>query len=110
MKGASASRVTGLTMRSGWTTSSRIWPARGAPGGTAAATAPSSVWSRWASAAPMTATPGAPRVVSGVEPVSAESRQVDPAHERRFVVDDDELLVVAVERALLGVEAHRDPR
>ena len=39
-----------------------------------------------------------------------QGRQVDPADERRLVVDDDELLVVAVERTLPRVERHRDPR
>src|SRR5213075_966679 len=34
----------------------------------------------------------------------------DPAHERRLVVDYDELVVVAVERALSRVERHRDAR
>src|SRR6476469_6998946 len=36
--------------------------------------------------------------------------QVDHAHERRLVVDDDELLVVAVEWTLSRVERHRDAR
>ena len=45
-----------------------------------------------------------------VEPVAAQARQVDPADERDLVVDDDELLVVAVERPLTCIERHRDPR
>jgi hypothetical protein len=49
-------------------------------------------------------------VLARVESVTSESRQVDPAHERRLVVDDDQLLVVAVERPLACVERHRDPR
>src|SRR5439155_1381969 len=38
----------------------------------------------------------------------AQRAQGAPAHERRLVVDDDELLVVAVERALPRVERHGD--
>ena len=54
------------------------------------------------------AQPVAARVIVRVEPVPAQRRQVDPADEGRLVVDDDELLVVTVERPLLRVEAHRD--
>ena len=56
------------------------------------------------------AEPFAARVVVRVQPVAGQGGQVDPAHERRLVVDDDELLVVAVERALSRVERHRDAR
>jgi hypothetical protein len=56
------------------------------------------------------AEPVAARVVVRIQPVAAQGGQVDPAHERRLVVDDDELLVVAVERALSRVERHRDAR
>ena len=50
------------------------------------------------------------RMLARVEPVPREAGQVDPADERNLVVDHDELLVVAVERPLLRVERHRDPR
>jgi len=40
--------------------------------------------------------------------VAVEARQVDAADARDAVVDDDELLVVAVERPLLGVERDAD--
>ena len=54
------------------------------------------------------AEPVAGRVLVRVEPVARQGGQIDPAHERRLVVDDDELLVVAVERALPRVERHGD--
>jgi hypothetical protein len=49
-------------------------------------------------------------MLARVEAVARECRQVDPAHERRLVVDDDKLLVMAVEGTLARVERHRDPR
>ena len=56
------------------------------------------------------AEPVAGRVIVRVEPVSRQRSQVDPADERGLVVDDDQLLVVAVERPLPRVERHRDAR
>ena len=58
----------------------------------------------------MPAEPVAPWVIARVEPVAPQGREVDPAHERGLVVDDDELLVVAVEGTLSCVERQRDPR
>jgi hypothetical protein len=52
----------------------------------------------------------AARVLARIEPVARQVGQVDPADERDLVVDDDELLVMAVERPLLRVERHRDAR
>ena len=49
-------------------------------------------------------------VVAAVEAVARQGRQVDSAHERHLVVDDHELLVMAVHRALAGVELAADPR
>ncbi len=45
-----------------------------------------------------------------VEPIAAEAGQVDPADEGDLVVDDHELLVVAVGEALVTVEHALDPR
>ena len=50
------------------------------------------------------------RMLAAVEPLSFEGGQVDAADERDVVVDDDELLVVAVHRPLVRVERHRDAR
>jgi hypothetical protein len=49
---------------------------------------------------------GAPRMHARVVAIAVEARQVDPADARNAVVDHDELLMVAVERPLLGVERH----
>jgi hypothetical protein len=49
-------------------------------------------------------------VRGGVEPVARIRRQVDPADERDPVVDHDELLVMAVQRALLCVVRELDLR
>ena len=43
-----------------------------------------------------------------VEAVAGEVGEVDAADERELVVDDHELLVVAVQRALVRVERARD--
>src|SRR5205085_12160362 len=54
---------------------------------------------------------GAPgRVVARVEAVAVVGGEVDAADEGDAVVDDDELLVVAVERPLAVVERTADPR
>ncbi len=50
------------------------------------------------------------RMTIPVAAVAAEQAQVDAADEGDAVVDDHELLVVAVERPLPRVERHRDPR
>ena len=50
------------------------------------------------------------RVEAVVEAVACERGEIDPADERDAVVDDHELLVVAVHRPLLGVELHLDAR
>jgi hypothetical protein len=42
--------------------------------------------------------------------ITAEVCQVDPADKRDFVVDHDELLVVAVHGALVGVKRGLDAR
>jgi hypothetical protein len=54
--------------------------------------------------------PAARRVVAVIEPVPRERREVDAANERDAVVDDDELLVMAVHRSFSRVELHLDPR
>ena len=56
------------------------------------------------------AEPVARRMDAVIESLPAERRQVDAADERNAVVDDHELLVVAVHGALLRVERHRDSR
>ena len=43
-------------------------------------------------------------MIAAVEAIAAERGQVDPADERDLAVDDHELLVVAMHRALVGVE------
>ena len=58
----------------------------------------------------MPAEPVTPWVIARVESVAPQGREVDPAHERGLVVDDDELLVVAVKGTLSCVERQRDPR
>ena len=50
------------------------------------------------------------RVLAGVEAVTAERREVDPADEGDLAVDDDQLLVVAVERPLARVQRDVDAR
>ena len=45
---------------------------------------------------------------SAVEPVACEVREVDAADEGQLVVDDHELLVVAVQRPLVRVERAHD--
>src|SRR5436305_8161140 len=52
----------------------------------------------------------APRMVTRIEPVAAEGRQVEAADVGDAVVDDHELLVVAVHRPLARVELHLDTR
>ena len=47
-------------------------------------------------------------MLGGVEAVAPERRQVDAADERDLVVDDHELLVVAMHRPLVGVERASD--
>jgi hypothetical protein len=42
--------------------------------------------------------------------ITAEIRQIDPADKRELVIDHDELLVVAVHRALVRVQRRLDPR
>ena len=49
-------------------------------------------------------------MLARVEPVACQAREVDSTDERDLVVHHDELLVVAMERALLCVESHRDAR
>ena len=49
-------------------------------------------------------------MIARVEAVAAERGQVDAADERDLAVDDHELLVVAVHRALVRVERAPDPR
>ena len=43
-----------------------------------------------------------------VEPVAGEIGEIDAAHERQLVVDDDELLVMAMQRPLVRVERAHD--
>ncbi len=43
-------------------------------------------------------------MIAGVEAVAAERGEVDPPDEGDLVIDDHELLVVAVHRTLVGVE------
>ena len=50
------------------------------------------------------------RMFAGVKAVAAERGEVDPTDERDLAVDDDELLVVAVHRALVRVERALHPR
>ena len=47
-------------------------------------------------------------MIAGVEPVAALRGQVDAADERHAIVDDDDFLVVAVQRTLVGVERALD--
>ena len=50
-----------------------------------------------------------PRRMSGaVAPIARKVGQVDPAHECHLVVDDHELLVMTMERALVRVESAHD--
>ena len=49
-------------------------------------------------------------MLARVEPVAAERREIEAADVRDVVVDDDELLVVAVHRPLLGVECDLNTR
>jgi len=51
---------------------------------------------------------GARRVVLRVAAIAGEGGPVDPADERDSVVDDNRLLVVAVERPLTRVECAAD--
>ena len=48
------------------------------------------------------------RMPGAVETVAREIREVDAAHERQLVVDDHELLVMAVQRPLVRVERAHD--
>jgi hypothetical protein len=50
------------------------------------------------------------RMLVRVESIAGLVGEVDPAHERDAVVDDDRLLVVTVERPFLRVEATLDVR
>ena len=52
--------------------------------------------------------PPSRRMVAPVEAVAGERRQIDPADVRDAIVDEDELLVVAVHRTLLRVQLHLD--
>ena len=50
------------------------------------------------------------RMVTVVKTIAAERREVDPSNEGDLAVHDDELLVVAVHRALMGIERTSHPR
>jgi hypothetical protein len=54
--------------------------------------------------------PPAPRMLGRVITITAKIRQIDAADKRELVVDHDELLVVAVHRALVRVQRGLDPR
>ena len=56
------------------------------------------------------AEPAARRMVTGVEPIAAVVGHVDTADERDLAVDNDGLLVVAVERMLARIGLAADPR
>src|SRR5947208_5723743 len=54
------------------------------------------------------AEPASDRVLGCVEAIAAKRRQIDPADERDAAVDDHDLLVMAVHRALVRIEGADD--
>src|ERR1035437_8433200 len=98
-------------------------PALTTPVGCASRRSPVTACQRWATWWPTSATAGPrsreatscqpirpPRTLGRVIKITAEVRQVDAADKRELVVDHDELLVVAVHRALVRVQRGLDPR